>query len=126
VRRRAEADKVDDVRATGVAIAPSALRRPARGWLLLSGAVVFLLLGALFLGTPVWSEVGTQGFVCGDDAALTLVFRPPPDTSPACRELAIEDTILGGALVVLGFVYFRWWRRRRRRSVVLLDHPVDQ
>jgi hypothetical protein len=114
VPTQAVAGQGGDDRATGVAAPPSAVRRRAGGRVIISCGVVLLLLGALWVSTP--PEPMEDDLVCGDAAALTLALRPQTDTSAACRDLAVEDTLVGGGMAALGVVMLVWWRVRRRSS----------
>jgi hypothetical protein len=113
VRKRVEADRVGGDREASVA--PSTVvRRRTGGWVILSFGLVLLLHGASWVGTPPWPE--EDGVVCGEEAAVTLALRPLVDTSAAVRDLAVEDTVFGGAMAALGVAMVVWWWLRRRSS----------
>jgi hypothetical protein len=124
--RRAEAYRVDEVRAADVAAPPPAERRPAGGWILVSSGVMLLLASVWWVSMPPMPV--EDDFVCGDEAALTVVLRPATDTSAACRDQAVADTVLGGVTAALGIATLVGWGLRRRSFEEELagDEPEDE
>jgi hypothetical protein len=114
VRKRSDADRAGDVREGDVAAPSTVVRRRAGGWIILASGVLLLLLSALSVGLPPVPE--DDGTACDDTAALILALRPPTATSPTCRDLAVADTVLGGAMAALGVAMIIWWWLRRRSS----------